>query len=44
MVVTIFVSIILLKPSQDFTHSLWMPKGLKSLLHTLNTIVHPTKE
>jgi hypothetical protein len=31
------------KPSRDFTRLLWMPKGLKGLLHMLNAIVSPTK-
>jgi hypothetical protein len=40
----VFVGITYVKPSRDFTHPLWMPKGLKGLFHTLNTIVFPTKE
>jgi hypothetical protein len=43
MVGIMFVGIIHVKPSQDFTHPLGMPRGLKGLLHTLNAIVHPTK-
>jgi hypothetical protein len=39
-----FVGIIPVKPSLDFTRSLEIPGGLKGLLHTLNTIVHPTEE
>jgi hypothetical protein len=41
---TIFVGIIIGKPLRDFTRPLGSPKGLKGLLHTLNAIVHPTKE
>jgi hypothetical protein len=37
------VGIISGKPSRDFTHLLGMPRGLKGLLHMLNTIVSPTK-
>jgi hypothetical protein len=44
MVGTMFVGIILGKPSRDFTRPLGSPTGLKGLLHTLNAIVHPTKE
>jgi hypothetical protein len=44
MVRTIFVGIIFGKLSQDFTRPLESPRGLKGLLHTLNAIVHPTKE
>jgi hypothetical protein len=44
MVGTMFVGIITSKPSQDFTCPLGSPRGLKGLLHTLNAIVHPTKE
>jgi hypothetical protein len=44
MVGTMLVGIISGKPSRDFTRSLGMPRGLKSLLHPLNAIVHPTKE
>jgi hypothetical protein len=39
-----FVDIILVKPSRDFTRSLGMLKDLKGLLHMLNAIVSPTKE
>jgi hypothetical protein len=39
-----FVGIILVKPSRDFTRPLGMSRGLKSLLHMLNAIVFPTKE
>jgi hypothetical protein len=44
MIGTIFVGIIFDKPSQDFTHPVGNPMGLKGLLHTLNAIVHATKE
>jgi hypothetical protein len=44
MVRTMFVGIITGKPSRDFTRPLGSPRGLKGLLHTLNAIVHPTKE
>jgi hypothetical protein len=44
MVGTMFMGIIPVKPSQDFTRPLGILRGLKSLLHTLNAIVHPTKE
>jgi hypothetical protein len=44
MVGTMFVGIILGKPSRDFTRPLGSPRGLKGLLHTLNAIVHPTKK
>jgi hypothetical protein len=44
MVGTMFVGIILGKPSQDFTRPLGMLRGLKDLLHPLNEIVYPTKE
>jgi hypothetical protein len=44
MVGTMFVGIITDKPSRDFTRPLESPRGLKGLLHTLNAIVHPTKE
>jgi hypothetical protein len=44
MVGTIFVGIIPKKPSRDFTRPLGSPRGLKGLFHTLNAIVHPTKE
>jgi hypothetical protein len=37
-----FVGIIHGKSSQDFTRPLGSPRGLKSLLHTLNAIVFPT--
>jgi len=39
-----FVGIITGKPSRDFTRLLESPRGLKGLLHTLNVIIHPTKE
>ena len=40
-----FVSTILGKPSQDFTRPLGnIPRGLKGLLHMLNSIVRPTKD
>jgi hypothetical protein len=39
-----FVGIILVKPSRDFTRPLGMPRGLKGLLHMPNAIVSPTKE
>ena len=39
-----FVGIIPVKPSRDFTRPLGMPRGLKGLLHMLNAIVSPTKE
>jgi hypothetical protein len=39
-----FVGIIPGKPSRDFTCPLGHPRGLKSLLHTLNAIVFPTTE
>jgi len=44
MVGIMFVGIIPSKPSRDFTRPLGSPRGLKGLLHTLNAIVHPTKE
>jgi hypothetical protein len=44
MVGTMFVGIISGKLSRDFTRPLGSPRGLKSLLHTLYTIVNPTKE
>jgi hypothetical protein len=44
MVGIMFKGIITGKPSQDFTRPLGSPRGLKGLLHTLNAIVHPTKE
>jgi hypothetical protein len=44
MVETMFVGIIPSKPPRDFTPPLGSPRGLKGLLHTLNAIVHPTKE
>jgi hypothetical protein len=39
-----FVGIIPIKPSKDFTRPLGMPRGLKVLLHVLNAIVSPTTE
>jgi hypothetical protein len=39
-----FVGIISGKPSRDFTRSLGSPKGLKGLLHTLNTVMFPVTE
>jgi hypothetical protein len=39
-----FVGINSGKPLRDFTRLLESPRGLKDLLHTLNTIVHPTKK
>jgi hypothetical protein len=39
-----FVGIIPVKPSRDFTHPLGMPRDLKGLLHMLDAIVSPTKE
>jgi hypothetical protein len=39
-----FVGIIPVKPSRDFTRPLGMPRGLKGLLHMLNAIVSRTKE
>jgi hypothetical protein len=44
MVGIMFVGIIPGKPSRDFTHPLGSPTCLKGLLHTLNAIIHPTKE
>jgi hypothetical protein len=44
MIGKMFVGIIPEKPSRDFTRPLGSPRGLKGLLHTLNAIVHPTKE
>jgi hypothetical protein len=44
MVGTMFVGIIPGKPSRDFTRPLGSPRSLKGLLHTLNAIVHLTKE
>jgi len=44
MVGKLFVGINSGKPSRDFTRPLGSPRGLKGLLHTLNAIVHPTKE
>jgi hypothetical protein len=44
MVGIMFVGIIPGKPSRDFTRPLGSPRGLKGLLHTLNAIVHLTKE
>jgi hypothetical protein len=43
MVETMFVDIIIGKPSRGFTRPLGSPMGLKGLFHTLNAIVHPTK-
>jgi hypothetical protein len=37
-----FMGIIAGKSSQDFTHPLGMPMGLKGLLHILNAIISPT--
>jgi hypothetical protein len=37
-----FVGIISVKLSRDFTRPLGSPKGLKGLLHMLNAIVSPT--
>ena len=34
IVLKVFVGIIAIKPSRDFTRPLWMPMGLKGLLHT----------
>jgi hypothetical protein len=39
MIGTMFVGIIHVKPSRDFTRLLGSPGGLKCLLHTLNAIV-----
>jgi hypothetical protein len=36
-----FVGIISVKPSRDFTCPLGMPRGLKGLLHMLNGIISP---
>jgi hypothetical protein len=44
MVGIMFVGNIPDKPSQDFTRPLGSSMGLKGLLHTLNAIIHPTKE
>jgi hypothetical protein len=44
MVGTMFVGINSGKPSRDFTRPLGSPRGLKSLLHTPNAIVHLMKE
>jgi hypothetical protein len=44
MIVTMFVGIIHVIPSRDFTRPLRMLRGLKDLLYTLNAIVHLTKE
>jgi hypothetical protein len=44
MIGKMFVGIIPSKSSRNFTRPLGNPRGLKSLLHTLNAIVHPTKE
>jgi hypothetical protein len=40
---TMFVGIISVKPSRDFTRPLRMHRGLKSMLHMLNAIVSPMK-
>jgi hypothetical protein len=32
------------KLSRDLTHPLGIHRGIKGLLHTLNAIVHPTKD
>jgi hypothetical protein len=37
------VGIIVSKPPRDFTCPLRIPRGLKGLLHLLNTIVSPAK-
>jgi hypothetical protein len=39
-----FVGIIPVKPSRDFTRLLGMPRGLKDLLYMLNEIASSTKE
>jgi hypothetical protein len=39
-----FVGIIHVKPSRDFTRPLGSPRGLKGLLHTLNAIMFPATE
>jgi hypothetical protein len=39
-----FVDIILVKLSRDFTRPLGISRGLKDLLHVLNAIVSPMKE
>ena len=39
-----FVGIIPVKPSRDFTRPLGMPEGLKGLLNMLNAIVSPTTD
>jgi hypothetical protein len=39
-----FVGIIPVKPPQNLTCPLGMPRGLKSLLHILNASVSPTTE
>jgi len=44
MLETMFMGIIPGKPSRDFTRPLGSPRGLKGMFHTLNAIVHPTKE
>jgi hypothetical protein len=41
--VSMFVGIISSKSSRDFTRPPGSPRSLKSLLHTLNAIVSPTK-
>jgi hypothetical protein len=43
IMMTMSVDIIPDKLSRNFTHPLEMPRGLKSLLYTLNAIVYPTK-
>lgn len=40
----VFVGITFGKPSRDFNVTLGMHRSLKGLLHTLNTIIFPTKE
>jgi hypothetical protein len=37
-----FVSIIVDKPSRDFTRPLGIPRGLKDFLHMLNATISPT--
>ena len=44
MEITMFMGIIHVKPLRDYTRHLGVPRGLKGLLHSLNAIVHPTKE
>jgi hypothetical protein len=41
IVLKMFVDIIIVKPSRDFTRPLGMPRGLKGLLYMLNAIVSP---